>query len=150
MALFSIVLIERHQREKEKILSKHPEFIFPRTFKKAVESAGGQSGISSSYIFSIMRQESSFDPLAVSPANAYGLLQLLPSVAAALASKSGSPYHKPDDLLDPDLNIILGSQHLRNYWEEFDGQFILSTAAYNASPRKPSKLGCEPAIRGIL
>ena len=120
--------------EKEKILALHPEFVFPRPYRNSIEEASSQSGLDPSYISAIMRQESSFDPLSISGANAYGLMQLLPSVAQSLAAKSGAPYHKPEDLLDPVLNIILGAQHLRNYWEEFDGQFILVTAAYNASP----------------
>jgi len=121
--------------EKERLLFQHSEFLFPQLYRDAVEQASGRSGMWPSYIFAIMRQESSFDPLSVSPANAYGLLQLLPNVAQALAAKSGIPYHQPDDLLDPTTNVMLGALHLRNYWEQFNGQFLLTTAAYNASPQ---------------
>ena len=107
--------------EKEKFLSDHSDLLFPRLFRNAVEEASVRSGMWPSYIFSIMRQESSFDPLSVSGANAYGLLQLLPNIAASLAPKAGLSYSRPEDLLDPTTNIILGAQHLRNYWEEFDG-----------------------------
>lgn len=120
--------------EKIKLLNEHPEFLFPKPYEELVDEASHRWGLWPEYVFSIMRQESSFDTTSVSPANAYGLLQLLPSVAKNLAATKGIKYKEPDDLLDPSLNVPLGSLHLRNYWDTFSGQFILATAAYNASP----------------
>jgi len=120
--------------EKIKLLSEHPEYLFPQVFRVFVDEAGNKSGLWPDYIFSIMRQESGFDPLSVSGANAYGLLQVLPSVAKQLSQKTVSHYQQAADLLDPETNVTLGVQLLRQYWDEFHGQFVLTTGAYNASP----------------
>lgn len=120
--------------EKQQLLTVHPHLLFPEPFKDLIDEASTRSGLWPEYIFSIMRQESSFDPLSISGVSAYGLLQLLPSVAKPLARRMSLPYQKPEDLLDPATNITLGAVHLRKYWDLFDGQFILATAAYNASP----------------
>ncbi len=120
--------------EKNKILVEHPEFLFPTPFLDIINESVVRTGLWPEFILAIMRQESSFDSLSVSPAHAFGLLQLLPSVARSLAVDSHSEYKEPSNLFDPGLNIELGSLHLRNYWDQFNGQFVLTTAAYNASP----------------
>jgi soluble lytic murein transglycosylase len=111
--------------EKSRLFANHGELIFPHKWNDFVDEGSHKSGLWPEYIFSIIRQESSFDPLAISPADAYGLMQILPSVARQLGGS--------DDLLDPQNNITLGAKHLRKYWDIFGGQFILTTAAYNAS-----------------
>jgi soluble lytic murein transglycosylase len=98
--------------------------LFPKRWGEFVDEGSHRSGLWPEYIFSIIRQESSFDALSVSGANAYGLMQILPAVAQT---------NDQTILLDPQSNIIFGSLHLRKYWDIFDGQFILTTAAYNAS-----------------
>jgi soluble lytic murein transglycosylase len=82
----------------------------------------------------IARQESNFDPEAVSPANARGLMQLLPATAAGVARKLGLP-HQPGWLTsDPAHNMRLGSQYLADQMARFGGNLALAAAAYNAGP----------------
>ncbi|WP_458096595.1 transglycosylase SLT domain-containing protein [Roseomonas sp. WA12] len=82
----------------------------------------------------IARQESNFDPEAVSPANARGLMQLLPATAAGVARKLGLP-HQPGWLTsDPAHNMRLGSQYLSDQMARFGGNLALAAAAYNAGP----------------
>jgi soluble lytic murein transglycosylase len=118
--------------EKSRLFANHGELIFPHKWNEFVDEGSRRSGLWPEYIFSIIRQESSFDPLAVSPADAYGLMQILPSVAQGLSGKRKQKISTAD-LLDPQNNITMGSRHLRKYWDIFDGQFVLTTAAYNAS-----------------
>ncbi|MDZ4677858.1 MAG: lytic transglycosylase domain-containing protein [Oligoflexia bacterium] len=120
--------------ERTKILVENPEFLFPKPYKELIDSASAQTGLWPEFILSIMRQESSFDTLSVSPANAFGLMQILPLIAKQYDSKTGLRYKEPQDLLDPVLSVNFGAQHLRNYWDLFNGQFVLASAAYNASP----------------
>jgi soluble lytic murein transglycosylase len=82
-----------------------------------------------------MRQESAFNPLARSSADAFGLMQLLPRVAKSSALKNNIPLNQDADLFKPHVNIPLGSAHLSDLWEKYNGQFILAVASYNASEK---------------
>ncbi len=84
--------------------------------------------------YAVMRQESNFDPDAVSPAHAVGLMQLLPETARAVASELHLPY---DDsrLPQPSLNVALGTRYLADLAEKFadaPAKLPLVIAAYNA------------------
>ena len=120
---------------RRKILSKYPEIIFPRPFHRDVQRAYQQFGISIEYIYSIMRQESAFNPKARSSADALGLLQVLPELGITAHRTFKIPYQKMEDLYNPSTNIQIGTFHLRQLWDQYDGQFILATAAYNANKK---------------
>jgi soluble lytic murein transglycosylase len=94
----------------------------------------------------IIRQESEFDPLARSSANARGLMQLLPATARQVARKNDLSYD--DDTLDnPQENVTLGALYLGKLVSGFDGSYILGIASYNAGPgnvRNWIKLRGEP------
>ena len=83
-------------------------------------------------VYGLSRQESEFDPNALSPAGARGLMQLMPGTARIVARQIGVPY-SPGRLTDPDYNATLGAAHLGDLVEnEFNGSYIMSIAAYNA------------------
>jgi soluble lytic murein transglycosylase len=81
--------------------------------------------------YGVMRQESNFDPDAVSPAHAVGLMQLLPETGRTVAVSLGMPY---DDarLVVPGFNIALGMHYLHDLGDKFHGQVPLVVASYNA------------------
>lgn len=81
----------------------------------------------------ISRQESEFNPRAVSSADARGLMQLLPSTASKVAANIGVPYSL-NKLFDPVYNMRLGSQYLANLISGFGGNNILAISGYNAGP----------------
>lgn len=81
----------------------------------------------------ITRQESQFDPVVVSPSNAQGLMQLLPSTAHDIAAKAGVD-REGMNLFDPATNVQLGSYYINNLVERFDGSLPLAIAGYNAGP----------------
>lgn len=83
-------------------------------------------------VLSIIRQESEFDPNVVSHANAYGLMQLIPSTARAQARREGMSYARGSLTSDPHYNMTLGSAHLADLISEFGGSYVLAIAAYNA------------------
>ena len=92
-----------------------------------------QLGVEPALALSIARQESEFDPHARSPANARGLMQLLPGTARLVAKKLGWRYS--DAMLEnPQENIVLGSSYLGQIIAGFDGSYILGIASYNAGP----------------
>ncbi len=117
------------------LFEKHPELVFPRPYYETVSSAANRFGISTEFIYSIMRQESSFNPEARSPMDAFGLMQLLPEVAKRSAEAHSIEYETPDDLYEPHVNIPIGSAHLKELWDRYDGEVILAAASYNASEK---------------
>ena len=84
-------------------------------------------------IHAIARQESQFDRTARSPANARGLMQLLPATAAETAGKLGLTASTERLFTDPIYNVTLGSAYFLRMRESF-GSDVLAVAAYNAGP----------------
>jgi soluble lytic murein transglycosylase len=104
---------------------------YPRAFADAVESYGKASGVPALFAYAIMRKESDYYPFALSPSDARGLLQLIPSTAAEVAGKLGLDGH-PDELFYPDTNIHLGTAYLGGLYRRFREQEALAAGAYNA------------------
>jgi soluble lytic murein transglycosylase len=88
----------------------------------------------------IMRQESSFDPTAISGAGAEGLMQLLPSTARKTARDNALP---DDNLFDPTENMALGTTYLAGLIQQFDNCLPMAIAAYNAGPENVSNWVAE-------
>lgn len=118
---------------KDKMIQKHPELLFPRNYRDIIQQSAGSEQIAPEFVFSIIRQESAFNPRARSPVDAFGLMQLLPSLGKELSKNSKITYSEPDDLFDPEVNIPLGSRELKNLLTKYDQQYILAVSAYNAS-----------------
>jgi soluble lytic murein transglycosylase len=89
--------------------------------------------IEGALVHGIVRQESEFDPAAVSQAGARGLMQLMPATAEQMARTLKLSY-RPAKLTDPAFNIRLGSAYLEQMLERWDGSYLLAIAAYNAGP----------------
>ncbi|MFD1701865.1 transglycosylase SLT domain-containing protein [Methylopila henanensis] len=83
-------------------------------------------------VHAIARQESSFNPRAVSHANARGLLQLLPTTAARTAKAAGVPFNAERLTTDAAFNAQLGAAHLGELARDFRGSYVMVFAAYNA------------------
>ena len=84
-------------------------------------------------LLAVARQESQFDPRAVSPAGARGLMQLVPATAKAVARELAIGYRAEALLDDPAYNLRLGAFYLKRQLERF-GEPALALAAYNAGP----------------
>ncbi len=82
----------------------------------------------------VIRQESGFDPEALSPAGARGLMQLLPATAAEQARKLGAPVSTVALTTDTGYNLRLGGAYLAELIDRFNGSLPLALAAYNAGP----------------
>jgi soluble lytic murein transglycosylase len=84
----------------------------------------------------LIRQESSFDAAAVSPAGARGLMQLMPATAQATARRLGVTVSLTALVADPAANMRLGTAYLREVLDQFAGSLPLAIAAYNAGPHR--------------
>jgi soluble lytic murein transglycosylase len=95
-----------------------------------------QAGIEPALVFAVIRQESAFDPGAISRAGARGLMQLMPATAKTVARRIGERYVRDWLTDDPDYNVKLGRAYLRSLVKRFRGSYILALAAYNAGPHR--------------
>lgn len=89
-------------------------------------------------IHAVTRQESLFNPNAVSPAGARGLMQLMPGTAKEVATRLGIPYAR-EKLHEEGYNIQLGASYLQRMISYFGGNHVLAVAAYNAGPGNVNK-----------
>jgi soluble lytic murein transglycosylase len=117
------------------VLSRNTDLIFPKPYLYFVSDSSRKFGVSMEYIYSIMRQESAFNPRARSHMDALGLMQLLPSVAKISAQENHIPFENDEDLYVPKVAIELGAAYLRTLWDKYQGRFILATASYNANEK---------------
>jgi soluble lytic murein transglycosylase len=106
---------------------------YPRPYAEIVSEQAKENALSPSLIYAIMREESAFDPDAESPADAYGLMQLILPTARQMAKPLGLP-HDRISLKRPSVNIPLGARVLGKYREKFPEDPLLAIAAYNAGP----------------
>ena len=109
---------------------------FPVAWAHEVRSAAGTHGIDPAWVFATIRMESAFLPDARSPADARGLMQLLPGTARRIARATGIRYAGSRSLKDPETNIRLGAAFLRRLLDRMNGHPALASAAYNAGPQR--------------
>ncbi|GAB3512211.1 transglycosylase SLT domain-containing protein [Pseudoxanthomonas daejeonensis] len=106
---------------------------FPLHHDADIRAAARRNDLDPAWIAAEIRAESTFNPNARSPANARGLMQLLPGTAAGVAQRTGLPYAGAESLYDSSTNIALGSAYLREMEDKY-GQTYQAIAAYNAGP----------------
>lgn len=104
--------------------------LYPRPFANDFARSAAAAGVDPLLLLAMARQESLFDPRAVSSAGARGVLQLLPATASRVA---GAPVD-PAVLEDPAQNVALAARYLATLLARFDGRLVLAIAAYNAGP----------------
>lgn len=108
------------------------KLLFPQPYWAALVASSQKNGLDPYLVASLIRQESEFNAGAVSHANAYGLMQLLPSVGKSEAKKNGIKHFNATELLNPTVNLELGTANLRQVLDRFGGQIEYALAAYNA------------------
>jgi len=110
--------------------------LFPEPYWDTIKAESEKNNLNPYLVASLIRQESEFNPSAVSYANAYGLMQLLPSVGRTLAREEGMSHFQTFQLLDPEINIRLGTRYLRQMLDKFNGVEEYALAAYNAGDNR--------------
>ncbi|MCD6422383.1 lytic transglycosylase domain-containing protein [bacterium] len=105
--------------------------VYPLAYKDLIKKYALKFGIDPNLVAATIWTESRFDPYAVSPAGARGLMQLLPSTARSIAQKLGEGgLFSPDKLFDPETNIRYGTWYLAFYLRKY-GEPSLALIAYN-------------------
>jgi soluble lytic murein transglycosylase len=85
-------------------------------------------------VLALIRQETEFDPNAVSGAGALGIMQVMPATGKKMARIAGVPYDEHSLLYDTTYNMQLGMGELQHQLDNWGGSYILAIAAYNAGP----------------
>ncbi|WP_242007435.1 transglycosylase SLT domain-containing protein [Luteimonas cucumeris] len=106
---------------------------FPLHHDATIRREAAKHGLDPAWVAAEIRAESVFNPNARSPANAMGLMQLLPGTGADTARRIGLPWGGADSLYDADTNIALGTAYLRQMEDKY-GKPYVAIAAYNAGP----------------
>jgi len=106
--------------------------LFPEPYWSIIKSESAKNNVDPYLVASLIRQESEFNPSVISYANAWGLMQLLPSVGRSLAKQEGMKNFQTFQLLDPETNIRLGTRYLKQTLDKFNGVAEYALAAYNA------------------
>jgi soluble lytic murein transglycosylase-like protein/tetratricopeptide (TPR) repeat protein len=106
--------------------------LYPLPEPQLIRRAAEEGGLHWSLLAGVAREESRWDPVALSAVGARGLVQLMPATGAAVADASGIPFESADELFDPQLNLRLGALELGRLIETFGGRWAPAVAAYNA------------------
>jgi len=120
--------------EPEEIFEPIPEPVLTEKtpFEKVIRNAAQRYNLDADLIHCVIAVESNFDPQAVSPKNARGLMQLLPQTAALFGVKN---------IFDPEENVNAGSHYLRDLLTKYNNNLTLALAAYNAGPERVDQHG---------
>ena len=119
-------LIDAGQRD-----ARSYRLLYPLVDGDELQRAAKANNLDPWLVAGLIRQESSFNPRAVSVANARGLMQVLPSVGQEVATSLRFPVWSPALLLDADANLQLGTAHLASFFKQY-GTLPRVLAAYNA------------------
>ena len=125
----------RHQKFSQKILAPIFQTSSPKKFDEYVMKASNKYEVDSNLIHAVIKAESSYDPYAVSPKGAGGLMQLMPDTAK---------QYGVTDRFSPEENIDGGTQYLRFLLNGYNGDISLAVAAYNAGEGAVDKYGDIP------
>jgi soluble lytic murein transglycosylase len=121
------------------------EALFPRPYWADLKRFSLSNGLDPYLVASLIRQESEFNPLAVSRKNAVGLMQLLPKTGKIVAHQVSLKHFSPAQLFTPEVNLQLGTRYFRGMVDQFGGSFEHALAAYNAgSDRVQDWMGQGP------
>jgi soluble lytic murein transglycosylase len=112
------------------------EALFPRAFWDELKREAQRNQLDPYLVASLIRQESEFNPTAISRANAMGLMQLLPKVGKGVAKEMKIRRFSRDQLLQPNTNLQLGTHYFKRVVDHYDGHIEYALAAYNAGENR--------------
>jgi len=125
-------LLSRSSIASERVSTSRVEKKGEQSFSEIIKRASEKYSVDERLINAVIKHESAFNPRAVSPAGAQGLMQLMPATARALGVT---------DPFDAEQNIMAGTRYLRQKIDEFNGNLQLALAAYNAGSGAVRKYG---------
>jgi soluble lytic murein transglycosylase len=113
--------------------------MYPLTYSVHVEKYADEYGLDKNLVYSIIKAESGFDPQAISPRDAKGLMQILDSTGEWAAEKIKINDFESSMLFEPKVNIRIGCWYIARLLNQYDQNIELALAAYNAGSGNVSK-----------
>jgi soluble lytic murein transglycosylase len=107
---------------------------YPAVFPEIVSQQASGNGFSPYLLLGLVRQESFYDPRAVSIADATGLTQVIPTTAEGIAQQLEEDDFKNSDLFRPRVSLRFGAYYLGEQIEQLDGDIPAALSAYNGGP----------------
>ena len=123
-------IAERHIRDHKRTPLEFWRLSYPRPYSDTVNSAAAEFNVDPLLIWAVMREESRYDPAAVSWVGARGLMQIMPTTQTGIAERLGENI-PPGDAFTPQANIRMGASYLRLMTDYFKGDLELAIMAYN-------------------
>jgi soluble lytic murein transglycosylase len=134
----SRTLIERGERD-----ARVYRLAYPVVDRDALTRLARARGLDPALVAAIIRQESAFNPRAVSVAGARGMMQVMPDVGQEVARSLGFPVWYPSLLFDADANLDIGTSHLSAFMRQY--QVVMRVlAAYNAGGSRVTRWSAKP------
>jgi soluble lytic murein transglycosylase len=112
------------------------DLLFPLPYRADLTADASSRGLDPNLVAGLIRQESEFNPGALSHANAYGLMQVLPVTGRQYARQAGVRSFSPKSLFQPAINLKIGTLVLRGMLDHHGGRIEETLAAYNAGPTR--------------
>ena len=110
--------------------------VYPFPYREIITAEAAERDVDPFLAAGLIRQESMFNPRAVSGAGAVGLMQVMPATARALAPGVGIRKVDTDLLRRPDVNVLFGMRYLADQLRSWNGRLVPVLAAYNAGPSR--------------
>ena len=112
--------------------SKFWQLAFPLPYRAALLRYSSEHSLDPFLVAALVRQESEFNPRAISSSKALGLTQVVPSTGKYLSRRAGVPRFHPTLLFQPDTNLRIGTYYLRTLLDNLHGSSEAALASYNA------------------
>ena len=134
---------DQHAAEERAILAN-----YPLDYRELLEAQAAENNLSPAFVAAIVRNESSFQPLAESSVGARGLMQLMPDTAEWIAHKLKMEGYHFDRMWDPESNVRFGCWYLNYLSSLFRGDPVSVACAYHAGQGTVTAWLSDPLISG--
>lgn len=115
------------------------EMRFPMSYADSVLENSSKQNLNPAIVFGLIRRESAFNERAHSPAGARGLMQIMPATGRQIARDFNERWRGNNSLYQPVMNLRYGSYYYQKLLTQFDGNYAIALAAYNAGPERVKK-----------
>lgn len=112
---------------------------YPMPYREGIEKYSRSQGLDPYLVAGLIRQESEFNPRALSRVKAHGLMQVMPATGRDLARKLGIKSFSTAQLFDPNISLQMGTYHFKDWLKSLNGQVEVTLAAYNAGKTRADR-----------
>ncbi|HQR61344.1 MAG TPA: transglycosylase SLT domain-containing protein, partial [Methylophilaceae bacterium] len=123
---------------------------YPTPYREMMEARAKENDLDEAWVYGLIRQESRFISSARSAVGAAGLMQVMPATAKWIARRIGMSDYSHGMVNQLDTNIQFGTHYLRYTMDQFNGQPVMATAAYNAGPGRARRWAPAEAMEGAI